>query len=72
MKQELDNLTVSRNIKAQRIIRGLYQIEVAKMLGISKQTYIRIETKPYEMPIWKLCRVADVLGCKLDDFFVKH
>lgn len=68
----MDNLTVSRNIKAQRIIRGLYQLDVAKLLGISKQTYIRIETKPFEMPVWKLKRVADVLGCKLDDFFVVH
>lgn len=40
---------------------------LAKELGISESTYSRYESAPARMPLPAAVRIADTLGCSLDD-----
>lgn len=66
----VDETTVSRRIKAFRVLKGYTQAEMAGKLGITTQVYAKYEHKPYSIPLRKLTPIADTLGCKVADFFV--
>jgi len=68
-EQTIDN--VCKNIKMIRTKRGLTQVEVARRLGITKQAYSIWEKHSTGMSLLKLCRVANILECKLTDFFIE-
>lgn len=67
---ETNELQVSRNIKSCRERYGLTQEDVSKKLGITKQTYIKIENSPLLCSIQRLNEVANVIGCNINDFFI--
>lgn len=68
MKTEAENQEISRRIKARRILKGYTQEELAKILGISKATYVNMENKPLELKFRKIKKLAEALGCKAEDF----
>lgn len=68
---ETDELQVSRNIKSCRERFGKTQESLAKDLKITKQTYLNIENNPMNYSINKLNNIAKVLGCNIDEFFLK-
>lgn len=69
---ETNELQISRNIKSCRERFGKTQVMIAKILGISKQTYLSIENKPMSYSINKLNSIAKAIGCNIDDFFLQR
>lgn len=68
---ELNEIQITRNIKSCREKYGKTQEMVAKILKISKVTYIKMENKPLNYNMKKLNLVANAIGCKIDDFFMQ-
>lgn len=60
----------SRRIKSIRALKGFSQEEMADKLNMSRKVYSRYENRPYAVPMDKLVPVADILGCKVGDFFI--
>lgn len=69
---ETNELQVSRNIKSCREKFGKTQEDIAKTMGITKQTYLKIENNPLAYSINKLNDIACTIGCNIDDFFCKN
>lgn len=69
---ETNELQITRNIKSCREKYGKTQEDIAKIMNISKQTYLKIENNPTTYSINKLNDVANAIGCNIDDFFLKH
>ena len=63
---------VSRRIKSLRTLKGLTQEEMAGKLNVSRSAYIRYEKNPYNVPTKKLMSIANLLDCKIGDFFVAY
>lgn len=63
---------VSNNIKSQRVKNGLLQSDIAIMLGVSRTTYCDYEVNPQKVKIETFQKLADLLNCKLSDFFVEN
>ncbi len=56
-------------MKEKRLERGLSQAELAKRIGVSRQTVNMIESGEYN-PTINLCRrLCAELGCTLNDIF---
>ena len=68
---ETNEIQISRNIKSCREKNGKTQEDVAKILKISKQTYLTIENNPMSYSINKLNDIAVAIGCNIDEFFLK-
>lgn len=68
---ETNEIQISRNIKSCREKNGKTQEDVAKILKISKQTYLTIENNPMSYSINKLNDIAAAIGCNIDEFFLK-
>ncbi|UQS85939.1 helix-turn-helix transcriptional regulator (plasmid) [Nicoliella spurrieriana] len=63
---------MQNNVKATRMARGLQQNELAKLVGISRQTLSLIEKGQYN-PSLKLCiNIAHALGSDLNQLFWKE
>ena len=60
----------SKRIKSLRALKGFTQEEMADKLKLSRKVYANYENNPYAVPMKKLVPVADLLGCKVGDFFV--
>ena len=69
MKTEAENQEISRKIKARRILKGYTQEEIAKMLGVSKATYVNMENKPLNLKLKRIKKLAKTLGCKVEELF---
>lgn len=69
---EMNELQVSRNIKSCREKYGKTQTDIAEILKITKQTYLKIENTPMNQSINKLNDVANAIGCNIDEFFLKQ
>lgn len=69
MKAETENQEISRKIKAKRILKGYTQEEIAKMLGVSKATYVNMENKPLNLNLKRIKKLAKALGCKAEELF---
>lgn len=69
---EMNELQVSRNIKSCREKYGKTQADIAEILKITKQTYLKIENTPMNQSINKLNDVAIAIGCNIDEFFLKQ
>ena len=63
---------VSNNLKSYRIRAGYTQDKTAELLGISRVTYCDYEVNPQKVKVETLQQIADVLKCKLSDFFVEY
>lgn len=70
MKEKLKY--VSNNLRSYRARVGYTQDKVAEILGISRITYCDYEVNPQKVKVEMLQQIADVLNCKLSDFFVEN
>lgn len=52
-------------IKQIRISRHLTQQEIADVVGIARQAYVRIESGKHSTSIDMIERIADALGCEI-------
>ena len=68
---ETNELQISRNIKSCREKRGKTQDDIANIMEITKQTYLKIENNPMNYSINKLNDVSNAIGCNIDEFFLK-
>jgi len=60
---------MNENMKQARLNMNLSQAELAKRIGVSRQTINMIENGDYN-PTIALCRsICRVLGCTLNDLF---
>lgn len=69
MKEKLKY--ISNNLKSYRVKIGYTQENMAKMLGITRNTYCDYEVNPGKLTIEKLTNIARILKCDVADFFVK-
>lgn len=63
---------IQNNIKAIRKKLGYTQGTVAKVIGITRQTYNEYETKEIEIPFAALEKLSDFFGVELDSFFAEN
>lgn len=59
-------LTLNENIKKLRVVRGLNQVEFAKILGVSKQCVSNWENDNVMPSIEMLVRIADYFNVTTD------
>lgn len=60
---------MNEKMKRARLEKGLSQTELARIIGVSRQTINMIENGDYN-PTIGLCRsICKLLGCTLDDLF---
>ena len=70
MKEKLKY--ISNNIKSYRIKKGLKQEEIADIMGVSRNTYCDYEVNPQRVKVETLQKIADILNCKVSDFFKEN
>lgn len=57
------------NIKAVRFEMGLSQVELAKKLGVSRQTVISLENGKYAPSLPLAFKLSKVFGLKIEEIF---
>lgn len=57
------------SLPQRRAERAWSQEELAKRVGVSRQTIIAIEKGRFDPRLTLAFRLADVLGCRVDDLF---
>lgn len=55
------------NLKNLRIRRGLTQVRLAELTGISRINIVRYENQEINPGLDACVRIADILGCTVDD-----
>ena len=70
MKEKLKY--ISNNLRSYRARAGYTQDKVAEILGITRTTYCDYEVNPQKVKVETLQQIADILNCKLSDFFVEN
>jgi transcriptional regulator with XRE-family HTH domain len=63
------DLLVARNIRIQRIVKGLSQGEIADRLGITCQQLQKYERGANRITCGRLVRIADIVGVPLATLF---
>ena len=63
---------IADNIRAERNRKGYTQQYVADMLGITTKTYIEYEKDATNFRAGNLYKLADILECKVNDFFIQR
>ena len=53
-------------LKAERVMKGLTQEELATDLKVATKTLQRWEYGTTNIPSSKLCRISDLFGCSVD------
>lgn len=56
-------------LKQARILSGLTQEQVAQELKVHRQTYMRWERKPDDMPVGKAKKASALFGRGVDEIF---
>lgn len=59
---------MNANIEALRKDKNKSQDEVAKYLGITRQTFSKLEKWLIEPTLWQAVKLADILGVDIDNF----
>lgn len=62
---------VSNNLRSYRARAGYSQEQLAEILRVSRTTYCDYEVNPQKVKVETLQQIADILNCKLADFFVE-
>ena len=57
------------NVKQLRKAAGLRQEDLARMLGVSRQTIIAIENNKYDPTLALAIKLAQLLGLHVDELF---
>lgn len=65
----MKKITISERIRAYRKEHRLTQAEFGDLLGVSPQAISKWEREECYPDITFLCDLAELLGCKIDDFF---
>ncbi|MPV37233.1 helix-turn-helix transcriptional regulator [Georgenia subflava] len=60
---------MDNDVAARRSARGWSQAELAKALGVSRQTVISIERGRFDPSLPLAFRLAGVFGCRIEDLF---
>jgi transcriptional regulator with XRE-family HTH domain len=60
-------MNIGNNIKKIREIKNLTQEHIASELGISRQTYIMIESGQSDLKFESLKQIASILGVSIND-----
>ncbi len=63
---------ISNNMKSLRNRVGLTQDKMAELMEISRVTYCDYEVNPQKVKIETFQQIANILECKLSDFFVEY
>lgn len=58
---------MKNNIKVLRTIKGIRQEDLAQIVGIRRESMIRIEKGNQNFSFEVAKKIADALDCKLDD-----
>lgn len=64
----MDMNTIAEKIKQRRLKLGLSQEEVADKLGISRPTYIAVETGKKQLTITELRQLTSIINSSLEEF----
>ena len=67
---ETNEKQISNNIKALLKRYDISRDELASKLGITKRTLIKVINHPNKYAIDYLNKVAEIIGCNLDEFFL--
>jgi|GEM_PF-5550911 Predicted transcriptional regulators len=57
------------SVRQARLISELTQKEIAERLGVHRQTYMRWEYNPSEMPVGKAIQFSKMVNRSLDEIF---
>lgn len=60
---------INEKLRKARIEKGLSQTELAKLIGVSKQTINMIENNDYNPTILLCLKICKILGKTLDELF---
>ena len=63
---------IADNIRAERNRKGYTQEQIAEMLGMATKTYLEYEKDAKNIKAGNLYKLAAILGCKVDDFFIQR
>lgn len=54
-------------VRQARNLKGLTQLEMAKLMGISRDTYIKIESDPTRSTVAQASRISEITGVPISD-----
>lgn len=60
---------MKNNLKVQRAKKDLTQEELAKKVGVTRQTINAIERERYDPSLGLAFNLADVFDCRIEDIF---
>ncbi len=63
---------MDNNLKQLRKNSGLTQVELSKLLGVSRQTIISIESGKYDPSLPLAFKIGTVLNMPLEQIFLYH
>ena len=69
MRGEINELVVSNNLKSARVRKGMLQEDVARELGVSRQTENAYENKPGNLKLSQFMKLAEIYDCSIGYFF---
>ena len=64
-----DDCMINEKLRKARIEKGLSQTELAKLIGVSRQTINMIENNDYNPTILLCLKICKILGKTLDELF---
>ena len=64
-----DDGMINEKLRKARIEKGLSQTELAKLIGVSRQTINMIENNDYNPTILLCLKICKILGKTLDELF---
>lgn len=59
-------------VKQARLLADLTQQKVAEKLGVHKQTYVKWERNPDEIPLGQARKFSKIVGRRVDEIFFEH
>ena len=62
---------INEKLRKARIEKGLSQTELAKLIGVSRQTINMIENNDYNPTILLCLKICKILGKTLDELFCR-
>lgn len=68
---ETNEKLVSNNIKAMLKRYDITQKQLANKLGVCEKTIVTVVNHPFRYDINYLNSMASIIGCSLNDFFLK-
>ncbi|WP_455654336.1 helix-turn-helix domain-containing protein [Phascolarctobacterium sp.] len=71
MYEVINSADLGMQIRIIRMQKGLNQLELAKLIGISQANMCNIEAGRVQVSFTNLLKLANGLNCDLNDFFRK-